>query len=69
MFGRRMSIDTRNYSTVIILGVWTDRSGQTVQTHIRLLLDELSDQGLYCSPFRLHLLDALLYGNAALFKF
>ena len=43
--------------------------GQTVQTQIRLLLEEQSDQGLHCLPFRLHLLDALFYGKAALFNF
>ena len=31
--------------------------------------EEQSDQGLHCLPFRLHLLDSLLYGRAALFKF
>ena len=31
--------------------------------------DEQSDQGLHCLLFRLHLLDVLLYGKAALFKF
>ena len=36
---------------------------------IRLLLEEQSDQGLYCLPFRLNILDALLYGKAKLFKF
>ena len=30
---------------------------------------EQSDQGLHCSQFRLHLLDALLYGEAILLKF
>ena len=35
--------------------------GQTVQTQIRLLLEEQSDQGLQCLPFRLHRLDSLLY--------
>ena len=47
-------------------------SGQTVQTQIRLLLEEQSDQGLeeqsdqglHCLPFRLHRLDSLLYGRA-----
>ena len=28
-----------------------------------------SDQGLHCLQFHLHLLDALLYGKAILFKF
>ena len=51
--------------TVMILSFWTDRSGQTVQTQIRLLLEEQSDQGLHCLPFCLHLLDILLYGKPA----
>ena len=50
--------------TVMILSFWTDRPGQTVQTWIRLLLEEQSDQGLHCLPFRLHRLDSLLYGKA-----
>ena len=50
--------------TIMILSFRTDRSGQTVQTQIRLLLEEQSDQGLHCLPFRLHLLDSLLYGRA-----
>ena len=56
--------------TVMILSFWTDRSGQTVQTLIRLLLqEEQSDQGLHCLQFHLHRLDALLYSKATLFKF
>ena len=30
----------------------------------QLLLEEQSDQGLHCLPFRLHCLDSLLYGRA-----
>ena len=48
-----------NQHIVIFLSFWTDRSGQTVQTQIRLL-EEQSDQGLQCLQFPLHLLDALL---------
>ena len=55
--------------TVMILSFRTDRSGQTVQTQIRLLLEEQSEQGLHCLPFSLHLLDSLLYGTATKFKF
>ena len=44
---------------VIFLSFQTDRSGQTVQTQIRLLLEEQSDQGLHCLHFPLHRLDAL----------
>ena len=36
---------------VMILSFWTDMSGQTVQTQIRLLLEEQSDQGLHCLQF------------------
>ena len=53
----------------MFLSFQTDRSGQTVQTQIRLLLEEQSDQGLYCLPFRLYRLDSLLYGRATEFKF
>ena len=35
-------------STVQILCIGTDRSQQTVQTKIRLLLQKQSDQGLHC---------------------
>ena len=56
-------------SIVIFLSFRTDRSGQTVQTQIRLLLEEQSDQGLHCLQFPLHLLDALLEGIAILFSF
>ena len=55
--------------TVMILSFRTDRSGQTVQTQIRLLLEEQSYQGLHCLPFQLHLLDTLLHSTATLFKF
>ena len=47
-------------TTIIFLSFRTDRSGQTVQTQIRLLLEEQSDQGLHCLLFPMHLLDALL---------
>ena len=50
--------------TVMILSFRTDMPGQTVQTQIRLLLEEQSDQGLHCLPFRLHCLDSLLCGRA-----
>ena len=50
--------------SVMILSFWTDRPRQTVQTQIRLLLEEQSDQGLPCLPFRLHRSDSLLYGRA-----
>ena len=50
--------------TVMILSFRTDMPGQTVQTQIRLLLEEQSVHGLHCLPFRLHRLDSLLYGRA-----
>ena len=55
----------------MILSFPTDtcRSGQTVQTQIRLLLEEQSDHGLHCLQLRLHHLDTLLYGKASLFNF
>ena len=53
----------------MILSFLTDRSGQTVQTQIRLLPKEQSDQGLHCLQIRLHLLDALFHGKAISFKF
>ena len=56
-------------NTVMILSFWRDRSGQTVQTQIRLFLEEQSDQGLHCLQFQLHLLGALAFGKAFLFKF
>ena len=59
------------------LSFCTDWSGQTVQTQIRLLLEEIvlleeqCDQGPpHCLLFRrLHFVDALLYGKSTLFKF
>ena len=45
--------------TVMIQSFRTDRSGQTVQTQIRLLLQEQSDQGLHCLLFHLHLFDEI----------
>ena len=45
--------------TIMILSFWTDRSGQTLQTQIRLLLEEQSDQGLNCLLFHLHLFDEI----------
>ena len=64
-----LDIQEKILFTVMILNFRTDRSGQTVQTQIRLLLEEQSDQGLHYLEFRLHLLGALLFGKAILFKF
>ena len=59
----------RRDSTVQIICIGTDRSQQTVQTKIRLLLKKQSDQGLRCLPFHPHLLNALMqcYVNFFLF--
>ena len=46
--------------TVKILCIGTERSQQTVQTKIRLLLKKQSDQGLRCLPLHQLLLDALM---------
>ena len=55
--------------TVQIVCIGTDRSQQTVQTKIRLLLKKQSDQGLRCLPFHQHLLDALMLCYIKLFYF
>ena len=57
------------FITLMIIRFWTDRSGQTVQTQIRLLLEEQSDQGLHCLPFCLHRLDALHCDSTSLYEF
>ena len=49
-------------TTVMTLSFRTDRSGQTVQTQIRLLLEEQSDQGLHCLLFPLHRIDKITKG-------
>ena len=43
-------------------------SGQTVQTQIRLLLEEQSDQGLHCLPFRLHRFDSMVEPHSSHFR-
>ena len=56
------SFYSQNFKTlaaVMIQSLQTDRSGQTVQTQIRLLLEEQSDQGLHCLLFHLHLFDEI----------
>ena len=53
----------------VILSFQTDWSGQIVQTQIRLLLEEQSDQGLHYLQYCLHLLDALRYGKKTFFEF
>ena len=57
-----------NPYTLMIQSFRTGRSGQTVQTQIRLLLEEQSDQGLHCLLFYLHLFDEKPYGLGFLFE-
>ena len=45
--------------TVMNLSFRADRSGQSVQTQIRLLLEEQSDQGRHCLLFHLHHFDKI----------
>ena len=54
---------------VKILCIGTDRSRQTVQTKIRLLLKKQSDQGLRCLPLHQLLLDALMQCYIKLYQF
>ena len=46
----------------MIISFRADRSGQTAQTQIRLLLEEQSDQDLHCLPFHLHVFDKIPSG-------
>ena len=49
----RFILVTSELHTVMILSFWTDRSGQTVQTQITLLLKEQFEKGLHClHPWR-----------------
>ena len=43
----------------MVISIRTDKSGQTVQTQIRLLLQKQSDQSLHCLQFHLHLFDEI----------
>ena len=53
----------------MILNLLTDRSGQTVQIQIRLLLEEQSDQGLSCLLFHFRVFDKMSSGFASLLEF
>ena len=60
--GNSVTVHTKiavDRATVIFLSFRTDWSGQTVQTQIRLLLEEQSDQGLHCLLFHSHLFDEI----------
>ena len=52
----------------MILSFRTDRSGQTVKTQIRLLLEEQSDQGPHFLLLHLHLFYETPYSLASLFE-
>ena len=44
---------------IMTLSFRSDRTGQTMQTQIRLLLEEQSDQGLHCLLFHLYYFDKI----------
>ena len=69
LFKKRPHLEWASSNTVQILCIGTDRSQQTVQTKIRLLLKKQSAQGLRCLPFHQHLLDALMQCYIKLFYF
>ena len=55
---------------VIVISFRTGKSGQTLQTQIRLLLEEQSDRGLHCLLFHfMHLFEKIPKGLASLFEF
>ena len=60
---------TRN--STLILSFLTDRIGQIVNTQIKLIQEEQSDQGCHCLLFCLHLFQTLvyMYGNISLLEF
>ena len=47
----------------------TNRSGDTVQNQIRLLLEKQSDKGLHCLLFHLHLFEEISKGLASFLEF
>ena len=62
----RINLHVGHIYIIMVLSFRTDRSGQTVQTQIRLCLEEQSDQGLHCLHFSVHLLEALLHNKIPL---
>ena len=63
-----MLASSSNKATIMILNFRTDRSGQTVLTLNRLILEEQSDQGLHCLLFHLHVFDTIPSGLASLLE-
>ena len=55
--------------TVMTLCFRTHGSGQTVQTQIRLLLEEQSNLGLHCLLFHLQIFDEIPKGLASFLEF
>ena len=55
-------------STVMIISFWIDRSGQTVKTQTRLLLEEKSDQGLHCLSFYVYRRSLIRVYNVLAFR-
>ena len=53
------NIENSFHDTVMIQSFRTDWSRQIVQTEIRLLLREQSDQGIHCLLFHLQLFDEI----------
>ena len=53
------------FGVVIIQCIHTGKSWQTVQTQIRLLLEEQYDQGLHCLKSHLCLLLTIHYGRTS----
>ena len=71
-FEKKLCIGFIDYTlvyTVNILCIGTNRSQQTVQTKIRLLLKKQSDQGQRCLPLHQLLLDALMQCYIKLYQF
>ena len=60
---------TETLSTIMVISFQSGRSRQTVQTQIRLLLEEQSDQSLHCLQFHLHRFVEIPQDLASLFEF
>ena len=67
--GPPMGLIRQSAATIMIQSFQTDRSGQTVQIQIRLLLEEQSDQSLHCLLFPLNLFDVIPRGKASFLEF
>ena len=63
------SFNYHQIGTVMILNFRTDRFGQTVQTQIRLLLEEQSDPDVHCLLFQLRVFDKIPSSMVPSFEF